>query len=119
MLESVHRLMPDQGLIAHALARLLAASPDAGVRDGEHALRLASSVAAVAPTVRHLETLALAYAELGRCQEAAATQRRLLGAADEVEGLRADLARYEAGPPCRPPVAGGAGDGPPFDRRPR
>ena len=53
--------------------------------------------------------LARALAELGRCGEAADWQRKLIGLAEQqrlgteqLTTLKADLARYEKGPPCRP-----------------
>jgi hypothetical protein len=69
---------------------------------------LASRVVRALLDARHAETLALALAEAGRCAEAAEWQRRALELAAEAEAgrresMRRDLARYEAGPPCRPP----------------
>jgi tetratricopeptide (TPR) repeat protein len=110
-LETASRLMPTGGIIAHALARLLAASPAPEIRDGERALELALRVVQARPTVAHVQTVALANAEIGRCDEAAAWQRKAVAAA--VEGGDAEYARtleeavghYESGPPCRPPVS--------------
>ncbi len=109
-LEDAHALMPWQGPIARALARLLAACPEAKLRDGARALELALQVHASSPTPGHAETVALALAELERCTEAARWQREAIQAAvaagDDglAQGLQRALARYEAGAPCRPPV---------------
>jgi tetratricopeptide (TPR) repeat protein len=64
--------LPLEGRLTELLARLLAACPDLSLRDGARALDLAQRVYAAAPTVYHGETLALALAETGRCEEAAA-----------------------------------------------
>lgn len=108
-LDNAWSLMPRNVGVAQAFARLLAAAPDRTVRDGEQALDLARRVVEVNPTVFNAETLALALAETGRCEEAAQWQRRVIGAeaetapAGRLVALQQELARYEAGPPCRPP----------------
>jgi tetratricopeptide (TPR) repeat protein len=99
--------MPGSGLLAHAQARLLAASPDKSVRDGERALELALAVWQARPAAFHAETVALALAELGRCDEAATWQRTAAGRARSESPARlaeinGALAMYEKGPPCRP-----------------
>jgi tetratricopeptide (TPR) repeat protein len=99
--------MPASGLLSHAQARLLAACPDLSVRDGERALKLALAVWQAQPAVPHAETVALALAELGRCDEAATWQRTARERAQtEAPGRLADLdralARYVKGAPCRP-----------------
>jgi tetratricopeptide (TPR) repeat protein len=100
-------LMPASSLLAHAAARLLAASPDKAVRDGDRALKLALAVWQVQPAAFHAETVALALAELGRCGEAATWQRTAAGRAQSespgrLAGINGVLAAYEKGPPCRP-----------------
>lgn len=99
--------MPGSGLLAHAAARLLAASPDPSVRDGERALKLALAVWQAQPAAFHAETVALALAELGRCDEAATWQRTAAGRAQSespgrLAGINGVLAAYEKGPPCQP-----------------
>lgn len=105
-LEEAHRLLPQSGGVTHALARLLAGSPDRSLRDGERALDLASRVQEALPTPGHAATVAMALAELGRCSEAA---EWLGGAVDDAgeQGLaewakaqRGLLERYQAGSPC-------------------
>ena len=61
----------------HALARLLAASPDPSLRDGARALELAEQAIAE-PTLQRAETLAMSYAAAGRFDEAVQVQRDLI-----------------------------------------
>ncbi len=101
---------PGRGRSAAALARLLAASPDAALRNGTRALELATRVYEAAPSLSHANLVAEALAELGRCEEAATWTGRLLELAEGLTAqvrtaLEATRARYAAGPPCRPPVA--------------
>ncbi len=109
LLEEAYQVMPQEGRIVHALARLLAACPALELRDGERALTLARSVFEATNSPGHAATMAMALAETGRCNEAAELQGSLVeatekaGEAARAEGLRATLARYQAGPPCRPP----------------
>jgi hypothetical protein len=71
------------------------------------ALDLATRVYAAAPTPVHGETIALALAELGRCDEARAWMKRAVAdaeqAKDPAEGLRlkSETAKYQ-GVSCRP-----------------
>jgi tetratricopeptide (TPR) repeat protein len=105
-LEEGLKALPESGLLAHGLARLLAASPDVTLRDGARALELALAVWNARQDPAYAETVALAWAELGRCDEAARWQRAVLGEAEragqDAARLRAALARYENGVPCRP-----------------
>lgn len=106
VLEQAHRLLPQAGGVAHALARLLAGSPDRGLRDGARALDLARRVYEARATPAHAATVAMALAELGRCDEAAEWQEGAVRAAagegqEELAArLRLTLARYAAGVPC-------------------
>ena len=101
---------PGASIFPHALARLLAAAPDAEVRDGPRAVRLVEQIASRGERTIDLgETMAMALAEVGRYGEAAAVQRDLIAAA-EAEGMRdavprlaANLRLYEQGRPCRTP----------------
>ena len=113
LLDRANRLFQDRGRTAAALARLLAASPDPLLSDGERALDLAMAVYRARPTPADGETVVMALAELGRCGEAADWQRRLLAAAErDGDGalagrLRNDMGRYERSP-CRPPSSDGS-----------
>ncbi|MEM8995506.1 MAG: tetratricopeptide repeat protein [Acidobacteriota bacterium] len=110
-LEEGVRLLPNQGLLMHELARLLAASSDVSQRNGELAVQLASSVAQASPVPQHLETLALALGEVGRCDEARQMQELAIEKAAGTalaDRLTTDLTRYQDDAPCRPPFAGGS-----------
>ncbi len=90
-----------------ALARVLAASPDADVRDGARALRLAEQALALQRRTETLETLAMAYAELERYEEAVTWQNEAILAARGHDAylahLRQNLRRYQQRTPCRTP----------------
>jgi tetratricopeptide (TPR) repeat protein len=110
-LEAAHAADPADGQVAHLLARLLAGAPDPALRSGERAVELAERVFAAAPTVAHAETLALALAEAGRCDDAAALQEQAVegaragGAEAEAARLGRILAHYREQRPCRAPTA--------------
>jgi tetratricopeptide (TPR) repeat protein len=104
--------LPADAAMAEALARLLAASPDDAVRDGRAALRTAETLRARAgadtPADPALaETLAMAQAEAGDPDQAAATQAEAIRAAaalglDDPAGRRqARLECYRRGDPWR------------------
>ncbi len=102
--------LPDSAHLAHALARLLAACPSPEVRDGERALELARALFQSAQNPLYAETVAMAYAELGRFDDALAWQRRLILEARRASGgaallprLERRLALYQRGEPCRAP----------------
>jgi TPR repeat protein len=93
-------------------AWLLATSPDAELRDGPRALTLARRAVALERSPSHLDTLAAAYAELGRFTQAVATQRDALAAVAALDPrpanaaaleqeLSAHLEAFEAGRPWR------------------
>jgi tetratricopeptide (TPR) repeat protein len=104
------RVLPDDPRLRHTLARLLAAAPEAGVRDGQQALALAEPLLTVLGRTTDMgETLAMAYAEVGNFSQAALIQREVLGAAAragfnrDVRRMTANLRLYERGRPCRTP----------------
>ena len=100
---------PDQPAFAIALARLLAASPDAGVRNGPRAAALAQAVVATVKTTGAAETMAMALAEVGQFAGAVEWQRlaidvaRDAGRSDLAQLMSANLAAYQRGEPCRTP----------------
>ena len=100
---------PGATVFPHALARLLAAAPDAAVRDGRRAMRLVEQLAQTERTIDLGETMAMTLAELGRYDEAAGLQRDLIAAAEAggmagvVPRLAANLRLYERRRPCRTP----------------
>jgi tetratricopeptide (TPR) repeat protein len=97
--------------IARALAWRLATSNQEDLRDGEEALRLAEYVNGLSDEedANSLDTLAAAYAEVGRFEEAVAVAQRALRSAedDSLSELARDLAArlrlYESGRPYRAP----------------
>lgn len=105
----VIELDPEQPGNLNYYAWLLATAPEASARDGERAVELAEKVVDRIgrgdPT--SLDTLAAAYAECGRWDEAVATVDRALelarerGAEELVEGLSARRELYLAHSPCR------------------
>jgi tetratricopeptide (TPR) repeat protein len=97
--------------LVNTLARVLATCPDAELRDGPAAVRLAERAAAQTgfqhPAI--LATLAAAYAEAGTFDKAVDAAKRALRLAqdsaqrDLAQALSAQLALYEAGQPYRSP----------------
>ena len=101
--------VPRAAVLTEALVRILAASPDDSVRDGARALALAQRLLAVQRSATHLESTAMALAESGRHDEAAALQRELLAslpasnAQDIAAHFQRALATYESGDASRSP----------------
>lgn len=90
--------------LTHLLARVLAASPDPEVRNGERALSIARAVFAAERNPAHGETLAMAHAAAGDFERAVELQERLLAEAEAVDfdpgfvaRVRANLERYRRG----------------------
>ena len=108
-LESAAKTFPDQPGFPHAMARLLAAAPDDRVRDGNRAMSIMKDLLKTQQTIPMAETMAMALAETGRFDEAAAWQRDAMRAASEskrddlVRKLSVNLRRYQNGQPCRTP----------------
>lgn len=106
LLDDHLRKFPDRGRTAASLAWVLVSAPQADLRDGKRALELAVKVVNATKTVEHGVLVAMAYAELGRCADAATFTRQLLEKAKQAEAgplaarLESDLKRYEAGAPC-------------------
>lgn len=108
VLEKAHEQFPQKGRTTVTLAYLLVAFPQYEKRDGKRGLQLAQAAYESTGTVNHGVLVAMALAELGRCDEAAALVRRLTAKAAEdrkpdlLEKLKAELNRYESVRPCRP-----------------
>src|SRR5256712_8092848 len=106
ILEKGHAQYPQKGQTAVMLAYLLVASPQYDLRDGRRALELAQLIYKATGLANHGELVALALAELGRCDEAAAWLRQIIGRGSGpaeprlVERLNAELTRYERSRPC-------------------
>jgi len=102
---------PEQPGIAHALARLLAASPDDRVRDGAAALALMKKLLPAGQTLGLTETMAMVLAEVGAFDQAVMWQRQAIEAARQagspalVARLTTNLQSYERRQPCRVPWA--------------
>ena len=96
----------DNLVLKDILARHLAACPDHSVRDGARAVELALEVYQRVPSAESIETLAMAYAQAKRFEEAVEWQHQLLTKAQEagdsaiVERVQGNLARYQAKRPC-------------------
>ena len=108
-LEAGTTLYPDQPIFAKALARLLAAAPDARARDGQRALMLVQELLEQERSFDLGEAMAMALAEVGQYAEAASWQREVMSMAaqagrdDLVQLMAANLMLYERGQPCRTP----------------
>ncbi len=109
-LEKGRQTLAEDPRILISQTRLLAAAPDPLVRDGDRALALAEGLLRRQRTVPHLVIHAMALAELGRFEEAAAQQLaaiELAGATGAVpEHLPLSLDLYLADRPCREPWPG-------------
>ena len=99
----------DQPEIAHALARVLAASPDDRVRDGQRAMAIVQVLFKGQKTTELGETMAMTFAELGEYARAVDIQRGVMAAArkaglsDAVRRMETNLRLYERQKPCRTP----------------
>ena len=100
---------PDQPMFVKALARLLAAAPDARARDGRRAVMLVQELLDRERSFDLGEAMAMALAEVGRYAEAASWQREVMSLAgqagrdDLVQLMAGNLRLYERGEPCRTP----------------
>lgn len=105
------RHTPRSPTLANALAWILATSPDASLRNGEEAVNLALQAARATDRqeAQVLDTLAAAYAESGRFDEArnaileALRVAQQSGQAELVQEFEARRALYEAGQPYHEP----------------
>ena len=101
---------PEQSVFAHGLARLLAASSDDRVRDGDRAIALVGELLKKEQRTLDLgETMAMALAAATRYEEAARLQSDLVRGAEGaglrqvVPRLAANLELYQRRQPCRTP----------------
>ena len=100
---------PDQADVQNNLAWLLATAPDASLRQGAKAVALAERANQLngSTNAAVLHTLAAAYAETGRYQDAATTARRALAVAVEQKNgdltvtLPREIKLYETDRPMR------------------
>ena len=109
--DDASRINPDRPEFRYALARLLAAAPDDGIRDGQRAQAIVESLLQGGKTIDLGETMAMALAERGQFAEAVGIQRSLIEAAIRerlepvAKRLTVNLLRYERRQPCRIPWA--------------
>jgi tetratricopeptide (TPR) repeat protein len=108
-LEESARTFPERREFSNALARVLAAAPDATVRDGRRAMTLVREIFSADQSPDVVETMAMVAAELGDFSQAVAIQREVLEAARQsgqsadVPRLTTNLRLYEKGQPTRVP----------------
>jgi tetratricopeptide (TPR) repeat protein len=105
--DRVVEIDPKDAWAYNRLAWLMATCPDDRYRDGKRAVGLAEKAVQLKETASRLDTLAAAYAEAGRFQDAIQTQERSIKLAEK-EGKTKHLAEfkehlesYKAGKPCR------------------
>ena len=102
-------VLPDDVVLTHALARLLAACPDDELRDGTRAPDLALSAFQKLNIPQYAETVAMAYAEMGDFSEAVRWQNEIIqgaekaGRDDLLPRARQLLTLYHDQQPCRDP----------------
>ena len=102
---------PEQPLFKLALARLLAAAPDAQVRDGRQAMALVNELMKGPQSIELAETAAMGLAEVGRFDQAIEAQQSVVAAARQnnlapvVKRATENLALYEKREPSRRPFA--------------
>jgi cytochrome c-type biogenesis protein CcmH/NrfG len=113
--EEAIQLKPEPGDVVSSKARrwvqtnlawLLSTCPDGAVRDGSRGVTLAEEVVASTPKdIAYLDTLAAAYAEAGRFEEAVKTQQAALAPMTKGNPLRDEyrdhLKSYKDGKPWR------------------
>ena len=108
-LEEDYEALPDDLPVKDALARLLATAPVDSLRDGPRALQLAEELYRDETSAFHVETLAMALAEVGRLEEAVQFQEKALiavtnaGRTELIARFQANLTLYLEGRPCRAP----------------
>jgi tetratricopeptide (TPR) repeat protein len=96
-------LQPDNLALNNALARLLAAAPDRGLRDGSRALSIAKGLLERSRHPEVVQTYAMALAAVGDFDHAARVQQQVADAHGSAAGavpaefIRLTLDRYRAG----------------------
>jgi tetratricopeptide (TPR) repeat protein len=107
-LERASAKFPRDGEVALILARLLATAPAPRVRNGSRALQIASGLWQSKESLANGETVAMAYAELGRFDEAVEWQTRMVDLARSgntepriLTQAEARLADYQRSRPAR------------------
>jgi tetratricopeptide (TPR) repeat protein len=111
VLEDAHSRIPYDGPIAHALARLLATTPILEKRQGKRALKLALKVYGALESYTHAKTVAMAYAQLNKCNKAVEWMEKAIELAKKssqdaaiLQNLRSNLEYFKTQRPCRVPT---------------
>jgi len=111
ILEEARGKLPQEGGIAMDLSRLLSSCGTAEMRDGSRALALAKEAHERLGHYETVRAVAMALAELGRCDEAAQWMARAVEmaeraqvSADNLALLKRNLAHLREQRPCRIPV---------------
>jgi tetratricopeptide (TPR) repeat protein len=111
VLEEAHSRLPYDGPIAHALARLLATTPNLEQRQGKRALELALKVYRALEDFVHAKTVAMAYAQLDQCSKAVEWMEKAIELASKssqdtavLENLKNNLEYFKTHHPCRVPA---------------
>jgi tetratricopeptide (TPR) repeat protein len=100
---------PGDTLFRYTQARLLAAAPDPLVRNGAQAKAIVDELLKTEKSIDVGATAAMALAELGEYEQAAAVQRDVIAAAEKaglhevVQHMVDNLKLYENRKPCRTP----------------
>jgi len=109
-LDRAHSAMPEDPRIASALARVLAACPETGIRNGGRAIELIEeTVGDGQMNLAQVQTLAMAHAADGDFRKAIKWQERAIDAARKmnrqglVRVLEGNLELYRGGRPCTTP----------------
>lgn len=100
-LEEAVAMMPQDPTLTHLLARVLAAAPDPAVRDGRRAVELAEAAFGMTPSADAAATVAMAYAETGRFDEAGRWQQRAMDGRPADRLAQARRSAYAEGRPWR------------------
>jgi tetratricopeptide (TPR) repeat protein len=89
------------------LARILASCPDGSYRNGEQAVRYAKKAMELNPDTLHLDTLAMALAEVGRFEDAVYVMERVVSTladqkdVENIQDYKSRLNTYKDGKPWR------------------
>lgn len=100
-IEKSHAQFPQKGRTAVMLAYMLATSPELALRNGARSLELAQRAYKVTGAPQHGALVAIALAEVGRCDEAVELHRRVLVALEKQGNT--NFKSNEGGKGCRPP----------------
>ena len=105
-LEGYRGRFPDEPQLAYLHAQILVGHPSLSERDGKRALDIAGQMLQKTNQLRFVETIAMAYAELGDCEKAAEWQAKVVATireSDSVQGLdqaQRQLTYYQKGGNC-------------------